>query len=149
MVRVKCNGTLLRIYHKESEEALHALCARSGQYITREEHKPPEKQYKSAAHYRSKMEATGADTTAFFEALCHCRPRHWYDLARGVLSPGKSYEAAQINAACRRALSYQAFSYREVRDILRQGLHLEEEADPGPEGLGGYGQALAADDQLS
>lgn len=147
-VLVKSNGHIVRVYAGTDQVALHVLCGDKGRYLTQEAHKPPYKRSRSQAHFAEKMAAIGPDALAFFQALMAHRPRHWYDLVRGVVSLQKRYENWQINAACRRALSYEALSYREVRDILQKKLYQQAPLPASPAGLGGFGHPLSLYDQL-
>jgi hypothetical protein len=148
MVVSKTNGRILRIYRNEELLCIHGICAEKGCYITREEHKPPYKQNKSEQYYRERMEQIGPHAVLFMKGLQDYQPRHWHALVRGILSLKKRYDCQSIDLACKRALSYSAYSYREVRDILSKGLQEHPPVPELPKDLGGYGHTLTTYDQL-
>jgi hypothetical protein len=48
----------------------------------------------------------------------------------GILSLCKKHGQAKVEAACERAVSYQAFSYRAVRNILEKGMEKGKRPPP-------------------
>jgi hypothetical protein len=53
-------------------------------------------------------------------------PQQGFRSCLGIMNLGKSYGAARLEAACRRALQVDAASYRSVRSILQMGLDRQE-----------------------
>lgn len=146
-VVIKSNGSLVKVYNGNEQIAVHALSQEQGKFITVEEHKPLHKQSKSREYYYGRMEAIGPDALSLMRELERIKPRHFHEMLRGILSLERYYERQAINLSCKRALAYQAISYREVKGILEQGLYdqpLHEALDP----LGGYGHELSMYDQL-
>jgi hypothetical protein len=86
------------------------------------------------------------------QKLEQVKPRHWYEMLRGILNLEKQYDRKAIDLSCARALLYGAVSYREIKNILEQQLyqHLPEEGLISQEliNLGGYGHDLSAYDKL-
>ncbi|RMG70677.1 MAG: IS21 family transposase [Chloroflexi bacterium] len=144
---VQSNGKLLRVFEGLEEVALHPLASGKGQYITREEHKPPHKRHKSRCWYLEELQQIGPDAEAFFEALEAKEPRHWQAKIRGIIHLTQQYESEVVNLACRRALHYQALTYLAVKNICQKGLYQWQEQEP-LDNLGGYGQELQQYDQL-
>ena len=49
-------------------------------------------------------------------------PEHGYRSCLGIIRLGKRYGSGRLEAACRRALTVRALSYRSVESILKHGL---------------------------
>ena len=66
----------------------------------------------------------GPRTRALVEAILAERPHpeQGYRSCLGILRLGKRYGDARLEAACARALSARARSYRHVESILKHGL---------------------------
>lgn len=154
VLTLKVSDTLLAIYQQHQQVALHPLSESKGEFITQESHKPPYKQSKSKEHYQQKAEQAGSEVAAFLLALQEHQPYHWRDMINGICALTRSYEKELINQACRRALAYQAYSYRAVKNICQKGLaDLSENTDPVdtslPAGMGGFAPDLRHYDHLT
>jgi hypothetical protein len=120
---VQSNGSVLKIFKDNNLISLHSICSAQGEYITKEEHKPPYKQKKSREYYQSRMSSIGPNAVEFMEELEKLKPRHWREMLSGILNLEKYYSKQKIDSSCARALSYGAISYREVKSILGQKLY--------------------------
>jgi transposase len=49
-------------------------------------------------------------------------PEQGYRSCLGILRLAKKYSSERLEAACSRALSFNAYSYKSVRSILEKGL---------------------------
>lgn len=49
-------------------------------------------------------------------------PEQGYRSCLGIMRLGKHYGSERLEAACKRALTVRAFSYRSVESILKNGL---------------------------
>ena len=147
-VMVKSNGSVLRIYKDLQEIALHPIAKGTGQYITREEHKPPNKQRRSREYYIDKVNQIGPSALLFMQAVEQMKPRHWYEMIRGIIKLTRSYEVLAVDMACARALDFGAISYQTVKSILENGLHNLDEENLSVPDLGGYGHELSIYDNL-
>jgi transposase len=90
----------------------------------------------------------GEQTAALVEAILQERrhPEQGYRSCLGILRLGKRYGDARLEAACARALSVSARSYRHVESILRAGLdHLPL---PQPQVEGAPPAPATADDDV-
>ena len=67
---------------------------------------------------------TGPNTVALFKGVMESRrhPEQGYRSCLGILRLGTRYGAHRVEAACQRALTVRALSYRSVESILRHGL---------------------------
>ena len=146
-VDLRCNGSLLRICRNEQEIALHSVCHGSGEFITKETHKPPHKQKKSEVWYRERMAEIGPQAVAFLDALKVHRPRHWHAMVKGVIALGRKHDHAELDLSCKRALAYGALSYLEVKSVLEKG-HFDKPVEDPASGLGGHCHELTLYDKL-
>ena len=69
----------------------------------------------------------GPGTAALVEGIMSRRtyPQHGFQACQGVLALRRTYEDSRIEAACVRAVKANAFSYKSVKAILKNGLDLE------------------------
>lgn len=147
-LRIKSNGSLLKIYHATAEVALHIPAQEPGQYITRTEHLPPYKQAKSPEYYREKLALIGPSAVEMMEAF-RLQNHHWKDKVQGILQLRRHYSDTVIELACRRAIDHGCCSYQTVKNICEKGLVCEPLPDALPTNLGGFNHNLALYDQLS
>jgi len=144
---IKSNTSVLRIFADNTQAAMHEICHGKGQYITRQEHQPPYKHKKPRSYYEERMLSIGKYAHDFMLELEKLKPRHWHEMIRGIIHLTRYYDAGDINLSCKRALSYGAISYQEVKTILEKRLfELPEETEPIP--MNGYGHDLAIYDLL-
>jgi transposase len=69
-------------------------------------------------------ENAGPQTAALVDGILTSRPHpeQGFRSCPGILRLGKRYGDDRLEAACTRAVAFQAFSYRSVESILRRGL---------------------------
>ena len=121
---IKSNGTVIKIYDGLKQLTLHSIEQKQqGQYITVEAHKPPYKQRKSPEYYYTKASNIGEYVNKFFIVLKKEKPYQWHKLITGIFSLAKTYDKQVVNMACKRALSYKAYSYISVKNICKNGLY--------------------------
>jgi len=147
-VMIKSNGSVLRVYKGQQEIAVHSIDKGKGKYITREEHKPPNKQRKSREYYQEKINQIGPSALLFMTTAQDCKPRHWHEMISGIISLTEVYEGQAVNIACQRALEYGAISYQTVKTILEKGLSELPIEDLSLSEMGGYGHELSIYDNI-
>jgi hypothetical protein len=143
------NGSILKIYKDQDLVTTHPICHDKGQIITKEEHKPPYKQKRSREHYLGIMECIGPSAVDFMLEIEKARPRHWHAMTKGISRLCKKYDNQAIDSSCRRALSYGALSYLEVKNILEKKLYDLPGEDILQKDLGGFSHDLARYDTLT
>lgn len=146
---IKATNTMLRIYHREQQVALHAIASTKGNYITQEAHKPVYKQKKSESYYRQQVGSIGSHALDFMQALQQHRPYHWHAMIRGILHLSKHYDAAIVDNACKRALAYGALSYQVVKRICQKQLSDVAIQECIVETMGGFPNDLSLYDRLA
>jgi transposase len=75
---------------------------------------------------------TGPQTAALVKGVLEGRPHpeQGYRSCLGIIHLGKRYGPVRLEAACRRALTVRALSYRSVESILKHGLDSQPLPDP-------------------
>jgi hypothetical protein len=82
------------------------------------------------------------------QAVEQDKPRHWYEMIRGIIKLTRSYDVLAVEKACARALDFGAISYQTVKSILENGLHNLDQENLSVPDLGGYGHELSIYDNL-
>jgi hypothetical protein len=122
---LRATDTTVRLYHNLKLVAVHARLIRPGQRSTVDEHMPPE-----ALAYKmqdpqwclKQAEQVGPGCHRLIRRLFSHKVLDNLRAAQGVISLGKKFGAARLEAACTRALHYDNVKYRTVKSILNQGL---------------------------
>jgi len=145
---IKSNENILKIYKDVEQIALHQINKKEGEFITKDEHLPPEKQRKTEETYRQKASEIGQETIMFLEKIKKEKPQTWVQTFRGVLSLKKNYEIKIINLACKRALEYNIHEYSTVKNICKNGLYDEKKENLSVNNANGYSYQLKKYDDL-
>jgi len=139
-VSVRLTATMLEVLHEGKRVAAHVRSAAKGRYTTAPMHRP-------RAHQRhlewtpSRLVAWGASLGAATARVVETilarqpHPEQGYRACLGLLSLGRRYGHARLEAASGRALASGAVSYRSVKSILATGLDhlaLDDTADAPP-----------------
>jgi transposase len=122
---LKATDTTVRLYRELKLVAVHPRLTRPGQYSTIDEHMPPE-----ALAYKMQDPQWCLKQARQIGPNCHQLIRRLFShkvldnlrAAQGVISLGKKYGPARLEAACTRALHFDNVKYRTVKSILNQGL---------------------------
>lgn len=79
----------------------------------------------------------GPSCAALVEGIMNRRkhPQHGFQACLGVMSLRRHYDDARIEAACARAMKVNAFSYKSVKAILKNGLDAQQLEAPTTIGL--------------
>ncbi len=126
-VDVRFTSSTVEILHKGKRITSHVRLYGKGKHSTNKEHMPPSHQ----AHLEwtpSRIimwaEKTGPAAAELAQELLKRRahPEQAYRSCLGILRLGDKYGADRLEAACKRAITCGAFSYKSVRSILETGL---------------------------
>lgn len=145
---VKSNDNILKIFKDVQEIALHQICKNQGEFITKEQHLPPEKQRKTEQTYRQKVAEIGQNTVLFLEKAKKDKPRIWTQTIRGILSLRKNYDNNIIDLACKRAIEYGVCEYSTVKNICNNGLYKHQKEDLALINAAGFSEDLKKYDNL-
>ncbi len=130
---------LVEVYCQQQRIALHPRSYRKHGYTTLKEHMPEghrsyfEQQGWDAAHFLGQAEKIGPATREYVEKALQSKrfTEQTYNACLGILRLGKSYGAERLEAACRRALQGNAYTYRTLDNILSHSLdRLEPQQGP-------------------
>ena len=126
-VTVRLTASMVEILHRDSRVAVHARSALKGRFTTDPGHR-------SKAHDRhvewtpSRLitwgTSIGPATGELVEGLLarYAHPEQSYRTCLGLFALKRRYDAARLEAACRRACAAGTISYRSVKSILATGL---------------------------
>jgi transposase len=125
-VEIELSDTLLRIFYKGMQIAVHNRMEGKGQFSTEQSHYPKYKQYSETEHqekYQARMADIGVFAEQLFFLILKENSRFWHQPVKGILSLTKKYQKDIVELACRRALSYGAYQYHIVRNICENGTY--------------------------
>jgi transposase len=126
-VDIRLTASVVEIFLRGRRIASHLRSYVRGRHTTDPAHRPE-------SHRRhlewpperivSWAEKTGPETAAMVKGVMESRPHpeQGYRTCLGIIRLGKRYGEPRLEAACRRALSVRALSYRSVESILKNGL---------------------------
>ena len=139
-VDVRYTSSTVEIMHKGKRVASHRRIYGRGKPSTYEEHMPPS-HYKHLEWTPSRIISwagkIGPDTARLVQGLMDKRdhPEQAYRSCLGLLRLSSKYGEERLEAACQKALTANAFSYKSVKSILEKGLDRVAEEEKDPSGL--------------
>jgi transposase len=114
-------------FHKGQRVASHPRSHLKGRHTTLPEHMPTS--HRSYAEWTPQRlirwaEKSGPATAGMVQTILERRahPQQGFRSCLGIMRLGKSFGEERLEAACRRALTLGACSYKSIESILRQGL---------------------------
>jgi transposase len=114
-------------FHKGQRVASHPRSHLKGRHTTVAEHMPTS--HRGYAEWTPQRlirwaERTGPATASMVQTILERRahPQQGFRSCLGIMRLGKSFGEQRLEAACRRALTLGAYSYKSIESILRQGL---------------------------
>jgi transposase len=136
LLEARFTATTVEIFHRSVRVASHARSSAAYRYTTQSEHRPKSHQAhlewtpSRLIHWAASV---GPATAQVVEAILNTRPHPemGYRSCLGILRLAKTYSAERLEAASRRALELQAFSYQSLRSILKNSL--DRQVLPAPE----------------
>jgi transposase len=133
---VRHTANTVEAFHQGQRVACHRKVDLRGRHTTVDAHMPPHHQFAKWSPERLARwaEKTGPATAGLVTAILRGRrhPEQGYRSCLGILRLGDRYGAARLEAACQRALSINALSYRSVESILSHGLDAQPLTPPQP-----------------
>jgi transposase len=127
-VDVRITDTTIEIFYNHTRIASHRrLKGRSGQYSTVTEHMPEDHQKYlewNGDRFRKWAERIGINTYTAVNAILTSKgvEQQTYRSCMGLLKLAEKYSEAQLEVACKKALSYTASpSYKSIKNILVTG----------------------------
>ena len=127
VVEARLTATTVEVFHRGQRMASHPRSPHRSGFTTTAAHMP--KSHQAHAEWSpsrlTRWAATiGPQTAALVTAILAARrhPEQGYRSCLGILRLAKRYDAPRLEAACARALTAGARSYRHVDAILKRGL---------------------------
>jgi transposase len=126
-LEVRATAMVIEIFGGHRRVTSHVRSYQRGRHTTKAEHMPKSHQ-KHAEWTPSRIvhwaETIGPQTAALAQAILAARPHpeQGYRSCLGILRLAKRYGEVRVEAACVRAMSAGARSYRHVESILKHGL---------------------------
>lgn len=138
-VDVRLTAGTVEVLHKGKRVASHQRCYGKGHFSTVMEHRPASHQ-KYLEWTPSRIihwaESSGPNTAEMVRIIMERRPHpeQGFRSCLGLFRLGRHYSPERLEAACGRALTLGAYSYRSVKSILENNLDLVsvEEHPVGP-----------------
>ena len=126
-VELRVSARTVEIFHDGQRVAAHARNAVAGTHTTEPAHMPKAHQQHlewTPSRFTRWAATVGPQTAALVTAILADRPHpeQGYRSCLGILRLARAYEPARLEAACARALTAGARSYRHVAAILKHGL---------------------------
>jgi transposase len=135
VVEARLTATTVEVFHRGQRVTSHRRSTQRGGFTTLAAHMP--KSHQAHAEWSpsrlTRWAATiGPQTAALVTAILAARrhPEQGYRSCLGILRLAKRYDAPRLEAACARALTAGARSYRHVDAILKRGLDRTTPAPP-------------------
>ena len=121
---------VVTIFQDHQQVAMHCKAKRKGEWVTVNEHLPPEKVaylMHTPTWCYNKAKEIGKATEEFIGRLLADRPLNRLRTAQGILrlANNEKYGPNRLEAACKRALAYDELLYGTVKRILDKGLDKE------------------------
>jgi len=125
-VEVRLTAQTVEVLYKGNRIATHRRSYDKGRFTTISEHRPEKhRRYYEWTPTRiiQWAEKTGSETAAVVEHIICSRahPEQGYRSCLGIISLAKRYSPERLEAACRRAVTINAYSYKSVKSILDTG----------------------------
>lgn len=138
-VSVRFTDTIVEIFYQSQRVSSHRRCLVIGHHSTTPEHMP--KDHREHLEWTpSRMQEwalkIGESTGELISQILQSRnfPEQSYRSCLGILRLAKKYGNERLEAACKRALSYEMTRYSGIRNILEKGLDLildeQQESQP-------------------
>jgi len=126
-VELRATASSIEVLHKGRRVALHRRDPMPGAYTTVPDHMP--KAHRKHLEWTPSRlihwaRSVGPETATLVEAILEDRPHpeQGYRSCLGILRLERQYGRERLEAACARAVSVRARSYRHVQSILKNGL---------------------------
>lgn len=124
-VDVRITHSLVRIFHKNKEVALHERALKKWDYLRKAEHAPPFHEAVLQCN-REGLLALAKDIGPFTYQVADAILSHSsidkLKPVRNMLKLAEKYSKERVERACQRADACKLFSYRSIKNILMNGL---------------------------
>lgn len=121
---LRATESCIRVYQEYACIATHPRLRKAGQRHTLNDHLPPEGlafKMRDPQWCLDQAKQIGKSCHHVLSQLFQDKVLDQLRAAQGIISLKKTYGAARLEAACQRALAFNAINYRSVKNILKQG----------------------------
>jgi len=117
----------VEVFHNGTRVASHVRTSGNRQHSTQSDHMPPHHRFRedwTPDKICARAGRVGPNVAAFAEVVMRKRkhPEQGYRTCLGVIRLADKFGADRLDAACKRALEINAYSYSSVHSILKNGL---------------------------
>jgi len=131
-VQIHYNSDQVEIYANYQRIAIHVRNRKGYGYSTNKEHLASTHRYIqqwNPERYIRWAKDIGDDTAKLIEGIFQTKPHpeQAYNSCEGILRMAKKVGKPRLNNACRRALEYESFYYKTVKNILERGIDLQSD----------------------
>ena len=129
--------SLVRIYAKGKQVAVHKRSNKHGRYTTDPTHLCSQHRHyldRSPEYYKAKARAYQPSLGDLFEQIFtqNRYPEQLYKSCDGLLQLARNTNKEQLDQACHIALEYQNYSYTFMRNLLTNKVTLNQQQPPKP-----------------
>lgn len=122
----------VELYHNNVRIAFYKRNRSKYGYTTVPEHMPPNHRWRddwNAGKLISWGESIGEEVKTVVEAVLSSRqhPEQGYKTCLGIVNLAKSFGNTRLVKACRRAIDYEQYSYRMIKNILQNNMDIYNE----------------------
>jgi transposase len=131
-VKLILTQSCVEIYHNQSRIALHQRSRKAYHYQTQKEHMPVKHLYNSdwcPEYFINWASKIGVSVKESIEKILQKKqyPEQNYKSCVGILNLATKIGKQRLENACKRALSYDAVGYNQIKNILDKGLDNQDE----------------------
>lgn len=131
-IDVLFTASTVELYHNNVRIAFYKRNRFKYGYTTVPEHMPPNHRWRDDWNAEKLIgwgESIGDEVQAVIEAVLLSRqhPEQGYKTCLGILNLAKSFGNARLVKACRRAIDYEQYSYRMIKNILQNNMDVRSE----------------------
>jgi hypothetical protein len=124
-VQIRATETMITIFHRSEQVAIHPRSLYQGRFTTRIEHMPANHSFILHADqdwFLKEAAKIGPQTATYIAALLKSRlfPQHGYRSSLGIINLARKYPSTQIETACQILLPAGLLSYRDVHAELER-----------------------------
>lgn len=136
-VTLQVTESLIKVFERInplSQEEGKLLCTHprlkgQGKFQTNNAHYPSWKIVSRTEYqekYRQKMASIGPFAERYFGEILKHQEGYWSKVVHGILYLARKHSSESVELACKRALYYDAYGYRVIKNILEKRLHRVE-----------------------
>jgi transposase len=151
-VWVRWDARLVRLFNDRFEQIAIHVRHEQGRFSTQAQHVPREKisgLERGAAYLLRKIESIGLETHQWAQAMLQARGIEGTRVLMGLIHLAGRHPSAELETACKTALSYHEFRLRSLRELLKRQAAEQRplpflDEHPLIRPLGDYGRLVAA-----